>query len=649
MRKSAALAMTAALVTFAAVGCGTATASQTSLSAQETTLNVSGSISSADASTVSDTSNAAINADGLDLEFTANDLDTGYDEQNNTLITASGSSITVSGSGSSGVTVDGSTATITAEGTYILSGSITDGQIIVAADSAKVKLVLKGVDITCSDNAPIYIESADKVFITLAEGTESTLTDGATYTQNDAETNVDGVIYSKADLTLNGAGSLTIEGNYKHGIVSKDDLVITGGTYSITATGQGLYGQDCVKIKAGTFNLVTGGDAIQSDNAEDTTCGFIYIASGTFTIKSEGDAMQAETVLQIDGGTYDITTGGGSANASTTSSGQVNQNWGKPGSGTMSGTATATVSTATADVTATAAATTTASATVTDTVSSVKGLKAVGDLIVNGGTFMIDSSDDSLHSNANLTINNGTFTISSGDDGIHADTDLSILGGSITITKSYEGIEGYNITVSGGTIDLTSSDDGFNAAGGSDSSSVSGRPGQNTFTAGTSDMSLTITAGTVTVDAGGDGLDSNGSLIIEGGIITVSGPEDSGNGTLDFTTGTISGGTLMGAGSSGMMQTFDSTSTQASLAYSLSTTYEAGTEISLADADGNVLAKWTADKTFTSVNISTAELTVGETYTLTVGSDSQTVQLSSVSTSNGSTSGAMMGGGKGGH
>ena len=272
-------------------------------------------------------------------------------------------------------------------------------------------------------------------------------------------------------------------------------------------------------------------------------------------------------------------------------------------------------------------------------------------MIINGGTFVIDSSDDALHSNADLTVNNGTFTIASGDDGLHADTDLSILGGILTITKSYEGIEGYSITVSGGTIDLTSSDDGFNVSGGADSSSVDGRAGQNTFTAGTSDMVLTFTGGTVTVNAGGDGLDSNGTLNIEGGFITVSGPEDSGNGTLDFNLATISGGTLIGAGSSGMMQTFGSDSTQASLAYSLSTTYEAGTQISLTDADGNVLASWTAVKSFCSVNISTADMVSGESYTLTTGSDSQTIQLTSISTSNGSSGmggGGMGGGGMGG-
>ena len=640
MKKTAALILVGTLLTVMTACSDTAAGAasqQITLAADvQGTGTVSTTAAGTDISAV-DTSNTIIDAAGLDLEFTANDLDSGFDEQTDTIINAGANSVSVSGSGASGVTVSGTKVTITAEGTYILSGDITGGQIIVAApDTAKVHIVFNGISIHCENHSPVYIESADKVFITLAEGTQNTLTDESPYILGETDSTVDGVIFSKADLTLNGTGNLIIEGNYKNGIVSKDDLVITGGTYNVTAVGQGLAGKDCVKIKQGVFNLITGADGIQSDNAEDTAKGFVYIAGGTFTIIAQGDAIQAQTVLQIDGGTYQFTTGGGSANASTASSGQVNQSWGQKGNNPGGTAAAAASSAASATATAVSAA---------DTIISAKGLKAVGEIIVNGGDFVIDSSDDALHSNADLTVNNGTFSISSGDDGIHADSDLSIIGGIITITKSYEGIEGYSISVSGGTIDLTSIDDGFNVSGGSDSSSVNGRPGQNTFTAGSSDMLLAFSGGTVTVNAGGDGLDSNGSLNISGGFITVSGPEDNGNGTLDFNgTGTISGGTLLGSGSNGMLQAFDSNSSQASIAYSLSSTYQAGTVISLADADGKVLADWTADKTFSSIDVSTADLVVGETYTLTAGNDSQTILLSSVSTTN--ASGGMNGGGR---
>ena len=634
MKRTAALCLAAVLLTLTIAGCSDSVGTSTSVegTAQVTITDSSGNQSTDDSTAATaDTANTAIDAAGLDLEFTANDLDTGYDEKNDTLITADAGTVSVTGSGSAGVSVNGSIITIMQEGTYILSGVIADGQVIVSADAAKVHLVFNGIKVHCDDNAPVYIESADKVFITLAQGTENTLTDGISYISDDAEVTVDGVIFSKADLTMNGTGSLTIEGNYKNGIVSKDDLVFTGGTYNISAAGQAISGKDCVKIKAGTFNLVTGGDGIQSDNTEDASLGYIYIEDGTFTVAAETDAIQAQTVLQIDGGTYQVTTGGGSSNASTTSSGQDNQNWGKGGAAVN---------------TSTAATTDTAAAASSDTVSSAKGLKALGELIVNGGDFIIDSSDDALHSNEDLTINNGTFNISSGDDGMHADSNLSILGGSVTITKSYEGIEGYNITVSDGTVSLTASDDGFNVAGGADSSSVNGRSGQNTFTTVSSDMALTISGGTITVNAGGDGLDSNGNLYIEGGFITVSGPEDNGNGTIDYNgTGTISGGILLGSGSSGMMEVPGSESTQASLSYSLSSTYQAGTAISLADESGKVIASWTAEKTFSSVVISTPDMVTGASYVLTVGSDSQTIELTSVATSNGSSE---MGGGTGG-
>ena len=205
----------------------------------------------------------------VDKEFTARDLEVGYEESSAVLIVLNGTSISVKGDGAA---VTDQKVTIQKEGSYVIEGTLEDGQIIVdAGDTDKVQLILNGASVHNSSNAPIYIKNADKVFITLQEGMDNLLTDGAEYIQSD-DNNVDAVIYSKADLTLNGSGSLTITGNYKHGIVSKDDLVFTGGIYDITAAKDAINGKDCVKIKDGSFTLnASSVNGIQSKISDVTT------------------------------------------------------------------------------------------------------------------------------------------------------------------------------------------------------------------------------------------------------------------------------------------------------------------------------------------------------------------------------------------
>ena len=217
----------------------------------------------------------------------------------------------------SGAYISGNIITITKEGTYVLSGALSEGQIIVDADSAKVQLVLDNADITCASSAAIYVKNADKTFITLAEGSENILMNTAEYEAID-DNNIDAVIFSKDDLTLNGKGTLTINSEYGHGIVSKDDLKLVGGTCNITAKNHALSGKDSVRIAAGTYNLTSGKDGIHSENADDDEKGFVYIASGDFTIESTGDGIDASYVVQIDDGDFDITAGGGSENATKT-------------------------------------------------------------------------------------------------------------------------------------------------------------------------------------------------------------------------------------------------------------------------------------------------------------------------------------------
>lgn len=602
-------------------------------------------------SSVSSTDTQASSGE-FDISFSARDLDVGYDESTAAKVTLAGSSITVDGGGTS---VNGSVLTISAEGIYILSGELTDGQIVVqAADTAKIQLVLKNAAIHNDSGPAILIKEADKVFITLAEGSENTLSDGTEYVTDADVSNADATVFSKADLCFNGTGSLTATGNYKHAVISKDDLIITGGAYTVQAASGGLYGKDCVKIADGSFVIETGTDGIKSDNEEDATRGFVYIADGNFDITAGTDGVQAQTMLRVDGGSFSVATGGGSANASTTTSGEVNESWGQWGGGKAQQggtppdmTAGATESqrpTVTTEGAVTASTLTASTQETTEDSTSAKGLKAGSMLIVNGGSFTLDTSDDAVHSNGTLSVTGGTLKASAGDDGFHADAALTISGGTVIIDKCYEGIEGLSIDITGGDITLTASDDGLNAAGGNDSSAVGGRPGQNTFSENGDDY-IRITGGTLRVNAAGDGIDSNGALYVEGGTIYVDGPTNSANGALDYDgTGSISGGTIIAVSASGMAMGFGSDSTQCSILYNFSTTLSAGDTVKLTDASGNVLAEYTPAKQYQSVTISAPGMTEGQTYTLSAGTQTAQVTQSSLSVSNG---GGQMGGGMG--
>lgn len=434
--------------------------------------------------------------------FTDRDMEIGYDEETSAQITLSGGSAS---SDSDAVQISGSTVTITDEGTYILSGTLSDGMIVVSAeDTDKVQLVLNNVEITSSTSAAIYILEADKVFITTVSGSENTLTNGGEYVAID-DNNIDAVIFSKSDLTLNGAGTLTINAAAGHGVVSKDDLVLASGTYEITAASQGLSGKDSVRIANGTYTITSGKDGIHAENTDDTSLGFLYIAGGTFTIAADGDGMSASSYLQIEDGSFTITTGEGSAS--------VTMSTDTMGFGQQGGFQRETTTTE-------------------EDSASQKGMKADGAVTIIGGTFVTDTVDDSIHSNSDVIIAGGEFELRTGDDAIHSDTAATIQNGDFTIAYCYEGIEGLSVTIDDGTFDITSVDDGINAAGGTDSSGFGGaRPGQEQF-ASSSDSFITINGGNFVIVSTGDCIDSNGALTINGGTLDLT-CNGSGNTALD--------------------------------------------------------------------------------------------------------------------
>lgn len=345
---------------------------------------------------------AVINTDGL---FSDRDLAGTYDAEEAVTIQLNGDSAACD---SSAVQIEGSSITITAEGVHLITGTLNDGQIVVdAPDTDKVQLVLAGANITSSTSAAIYALEADKVFVTLAEGNENTLANGGEYIA------IDAVIFAKTDLTLNGSGSLTINAAAGHGVVSKDDLIITGGSYTVTAASHGLCGKDILAIAGGSFTITSGKDGLHADNSDDLSLGSLYIADGSFTINAQGDDISASGALQIDSGTFELTTGDGSA--SVTMSTGDSMEFGPRGSETGQ--------------------TTTSTTEETDTTSQ-KGIKAEGTMTINGGTFTADTADDCLHVGGDLLINTGDFTLLSGDDAIHSDSNVTVPSLSPTATKA---------------------------------------------------------------------------------------------------------------------------------------------------------------------------------------------------------------------
>ena len=467
------------------------------------------------------------NSKAIDIDdmFTDRDLSGSYDETNVSWIKLGKEKV----------------VKITQEGTYIVSGTLKDGQILVdAPEDAKVQIVLDGAKITNDDSAAILVKSANKVFVTTAEGSENTLTvsgkfdsstadtatDDATETTSDSAASdtdlsgVDAVIYSKADLTVNGEGNLTIKSAYGHGIVSKDDLALASLNLTIKAKKKAVDANDSVRIASGTYKLTAGTDGIHAED-EDKGTGFVYIADGQIRIKA-------------------------------------------------------------------------------------------------------------------------------GDDGIHANTDLILDGGTLNIKKCAEGLEGNTVTINDGSVQLTASDDGINA--------VSQKKNTETETTGTTETDgtsgatqadrgkghgpgagggldvydesclIVINGGEVHVDAEGDGIDSNGSITISGGTTSVEGPENNGNGILDVGgregTAVITGGTFIATGTSGMAVQFSDESTQGCILTTADakagTTKTQTSSVTLADADGNIIASQTTDKQFNCVQISSPEISSGNTYTLDV-------------------------------
>lgn len=595
-----------------------------------------------------DTSN--ISKFEIDPDYTADELDYDYDEAEVVAITLNGDNISCK---SSDVKIDGSTITIQKAGTYLLSGTLTDGNIIVDSDDKEnVRLIFNGVEISNSTTTPLYIKNAEKTILTLVDGTENTLSDGENYILDDESNNEpNGTIFSKDDLVINGLGSLTVNANYNHGIQSKDLLKIISGNIDITSVGDAIIGKDGVIVKEAVINIESQEDGIKATKVEENK-GYIYLDNPEITIKAKKDGIQAVTCLYVQDGKYNIETGETNENSQSNSD--------------------------------------------TSTDYSRKGMKAGVNITIENGEYTIDSEDDGIHSNNSITVNAGTVNIASKDDGVHADTELTINNGDIKVSESDEGLEAKYITINDGNIDITTSDDGINASSGSSTTLDSGnapgagnRPelptnenGEEDANAGNrpempanensentlgnngrmmpgggqggfdeSDGSeLVINGGIVHVNAGGDGIDSNGTITINGGEIYVDGPTSGGDGALDYAdTCEINGGILVAAGSIGMAIAPTSGSTQYSVNAAFSKTYNGETKVTVKDSSGNEVLTYTPAKNFQSFVFSTDKLKSGETYTIYAGDTQEgTFTVSDITTTVGNVSSGMGGGKPGG-
>ncbi|WP_167619450.1 carbohydrate-binding domain-containing protein [Maribellus sediminis] len=517
-----------------------------------------------------------INEENIDDALAGN---SGTHDEDADYVWDSGSVVDIQLNGSSveensdNVSVNGGEILISAAGNYRFTGTLNDGQILVDnEDEEIVRLILNGAEITSSSSAPIYVRSAAKVLIYLAENTVNKLTDSSNYSYDNTEDKEpNATIFSKADLTLAGSGSLTIDANFNDAINTKDGLIISGGSYLIDAADDGIRGKDYLVVKGGTFDITSGGDGLKSDNESDDTKGYIEIIDGNLDITAKGDGVAAETDLMVVYGEFVIKTAGSASS------------------------------------------------------SSSKGLKSGVNQIIDDGIFLLNCTDDALHSNGTITINSGTFEISSGDDGIHADYDLVINDGDINIIKSYEGIESGdgNIAINKGTIRLKSSDDGLNLAGGGDMMGGGGPGGWGGSSSSSGNYYVYINGGYIYINASGDGLDANGSVSMTGGTLLIDGPTNNGNGALDYNNSfDITGGLCIAAGSSGMAQAPESSSDQYSVLARFSSTMSGGTLFHVQAGDGTDIFTYKPSKSYQSVAFSAPELTKGTKYEVYTGGSS---------------------------
>ncbi|MGN0262026.1 MAG: carbohydrate-binding domain-containing protein [Eggerthellaceae bacterium] len=524
---------------------------------------------------------AEIDLDAMDFDYSDRDKDSSYDAKTATTIAFDGEGAQVKGEGA---VADGSVVTISEEGCFVVSGTTKNGQIVVdAPEEDKVQIVLNVASIHNESGPAVYAKQADKVFVTLEEGTGNSLSDGVDYVSPDDDGVPNAALYAECDLTINGSGSLDIRGGSMHAIHSKDDLVITGGNITATAVEDALRGRDSVKIADGDFQLVAGQDAVKANNSEDGTRGFVCIDGGSFEIEAADDAIHAESVLVVNGGDIEVA-------------------------------------------------------------SCEEGLEAE-QVYLNGGDVRVASNDDGVNASARDASGSGEqadvnrAADSQGtQDGVAAgerpdEASVGLTGEAENPAGNPDG--GVGSSESAGTDNAAVGESGASSeppqegsvppaeGGAAEEPGVRqmSRDGQSAFGGampGASESCIvSISGGSLLVESGGDGIDSNGSISISGGTVLVQGPSNDGNSAIDAESDAqISGGTVLALGAAGMAQGLTGDG-QASVTANVSGS--AGDSVCLADADGNVLVSFDALGDFSWVCTSVPGMEEGSEYSLVVG------------------------------
>ncbi len=516
---------------------------------------------------------------------------------------------------------------ITESGTYLFSGKY--GGIGLGADGLKLHLIFSGAEIGAEEGIAIdgsKYKKAEIVVTLIGENSVVSAAEG------------ENAVHIKGTLSLNGSGSLSVTSAGKNAVKVSKELAIVDCTLTLSAANHAI---SALSVSASDCNirvLSAGKDGINAECDDETTAfttaeGYVYLKNVGYSCETAGDGIQADTVVYLDGGVYDIGTKGvfvADTAENRTEYGlsaddfryiKNGNDYRKVASDYRGGSLYALA-------------------------QGCKGIKAgeieypdpndpereiavtEGDysVIIEGGTFTIDSTDDAIHTNSgDLSVRGGNFTISTCDDALTSDVLTKISGGEITVNSSYEGIEGGYVEISGGTVDVTATDDGINAA--------SDDPGVTEH--------INISGGTVYVNAEGDGIDSNGTILISGGETFVAGPTGNMDCSVDSERGTVvTGGYLFAVGSLGMVETPTRNSTQCVVSFARSGAIAAGTNLSLTDEDGNALFTFRTPKTCQSVILSCPELEQGKGYRI-YGGDSSLCEftVSGIITSIGSSGG----------
>ena len=498
----------------------------------------------------------------------------------------------------SGATVDGSNITITSKGTYILTGTLNNGSIIIDADNEDVELVLANCNITSENSACIYTKAADKTVIVLANETVNTLTDGENYTYTD-ETNEEpnSCIFSKDDLAITGAGALIVNGNFNNGITGKDDLRILNGYIYVTAKNNGLKGKDCVLVKDGIIVVDATGDGIQASNDTDTAKGYVYIDGGSFEIDSQTKGIKAYTNIIINNGEFNITT-------------------------------------------------------IDD------GIHSNGYCTINNGNIKIDADDDGIHADTSLVINGGIVDVLESYEGLESEN-IVINGGDIKVKAQDDGINAAGVNTTSDTTtnntntkDTTTKDTTTKATTGESESldeqhmkgGNGGFGGMGSQMGGQSTGILTINGGNVYVNADGDGLDCNGSVTMTGGTVIVEGPTNSANGSLDYDGSfTVSGGTLLALGASGMAQGPTSDSTICGIITNATTQNTSGT-LKIVDSNDSVVFEYECTKNVQNIVFCSETLKENVEYSILLN-ESEIINFTASGIASNESTGGMFGGG----